>query len=69
MFIVLLGTTVGSRGNNGGLISLGKRQVSSHATPLPNSAYNPPKEIRYDTATDLKKELDTINPEVLDNDF
>ncbi|MBI2086365.1 hypothetical protein HYT74_03425 [Candidatus Daviesbacteria bacterium] len=39
-------------------------------TPLPSaSSYNPPKEIKYDSSTDLKKELDSINPQVLDSDF
>lgn len=28
-----------------------------------------PKEIKYDSSTDLKKELDTVNPQVLDRDF
>lgn len=28
-----------------------------------------PKEIKYDSSTDLKKELDTVNPQVLDSDF
>lgn len=28
-----------------------------------------PKEITYDSSTDLKKELDTVNPQVLDSDF
>lgn len=38
--------------------------------PLPAaSSYNPPKEIKYDSSTDLKKELETVNPQVLDSDF
>lgn len=28
-----------------------------------------PKEIKYDSSTDLKKELESINPQVLDSDF
>lgn len=31
--------------------------------------YNPPKEIKYDQSSDLQKELDSINPQVLDSDF
>jgi len=32
-------------------------------------SYNPPKEVRYGSSTDLKQELDSINPQVLDSDF
>lgn len=43
--------------------------VSSNiSTPAPTS-FNQPKEIKYDSATDLKKELDTVNPQILDSDF
>lgn len=46
------------------------RSQTSQSTPLPSaSSYNPPKEIKYDSSTDLKKELDSINPKVLDEDF
>ncbi len=44
--------------------------VVSQSTPVPQvSAYNAPKEIKYDSTTDLKKELDSIDPKVLDSDF
>lgn len=33
------------------------------------SLYNPPEEVSYDSSTDLKKELEGINPAVLDEDF
>lgn len=32
-------------------------------------AYNPPKEIKYGSSTDLQKELESVNPQVLDSDF
>lgn len=41
----------------------------SVATPDSTSSYNPPKEIKYDSSTDLKKELDSIDPKILDSDF
>ena len=41
----------------------------SAATPDPTPAYNPPKEIKFDNGTDLRKELETIDPQVLDSDF
>lgn len=42
--------------------------------PLPSSSVTPsppkiPKTFQYDGSTDLKKELDNINPQVLDSDF
>lgn len=40
--------------------------------PLPGpevSNYDPPKEIKYDSSTDLEEELDSVNPKVLDSDF
>lgn len=36
---------------------------------LPNSTPNAPKQYNFDASTDLKKELDKINPQVLDSDF
>lgn len=45
-----------------------KKPVSPVASPAPSS-YNPPKEIKYDSSTDLKKELDIVNPQVLESDF
>lgn len=39
-------------------------------TPQPSSSsYNPPKEIKYDSSTDLKQELESVNPQVNDSDF
>lgn len=32
-------------------------------------AYNPPKEVKYDSSTNLKQELETVNPQIQDNDF
>ncbi len=41
----------------------------SVATPPPSAEINQPKEVKYDVATDLKKELDSVNPQVLDSDI
>lgn len=39
-------------------------------SPEPETpSYNPPPEIKFDSSTDLKKELENINPQVLDSDF
>lgn len=59
--------------NNGnkGLISPGTgKPTASQASFSPAaSSYNPPKEIKYDSSTDLKQELESVDPEVLDSDF
>lgn len=61
---------------NGTLISPVVRKVFnlptavSLSTPIPQTpSYNPPAEIKYDSSTDLKKELDSVDPKVLDEDF
>ncbi len=42
----------------------------SISTPVPNPSPTPtPKTYNFDSSTDLKKELDSINPQVLDSDF
>ena len=38
--------------------------IVSSPTPSPK-----PKTFKFDSSTDLKAELETINPEVLDSDF
>lgn len=44
--------------------------VTIPSTPTPSISVSPtPKEFKYDSSTDLKKELDSINPEVLESDF
>ncbi len=43
---------------------------SPSPAPLPaQPAYNPPKTFKFDAGTDLKAELDSINPQVLGSDF
>lgn len=46
-------------------VSAGAQQSS----PAPAQSPNTPKVIKYDSSTDLQRELDSINPEVLDGDF
>lgn len=38
-------------------------------TPVPVSSPNAPKTFKFDESTDLKMELDKVNPQVLDSDF
>jgi len=55
---------------NGELTNPGLVTTTGQDTaPTTAPAYNPPKEIKYNESTDLKKELESINPEVLDSDF
>ncbi len=47
-----------------------KQNLNKQSTSAPStSSYNPPKEIKYDSSTDLIKELETVDPQVLDEDF
>lgn len=44
----------------------------NQTTPVPSSTLLPvstPQTFKFDGSTDLKKELDSINPQVLDSDF
>ncbi len=43
-----------------------KQSVSPTSTPAPPAA---PATFKFDRSTDLKKELEKINPAVLDSDF
>lgn len=45
-------------------------QQSPSSSPIPSTpSFNPPKQLQYDGSTDLKKELDSVDPQVLDSDF
>lgn len=57
-------------GKNKGLANplLGK-PASQTIQPSATPAYNPPKEMKYDSNSNLKEELEAINPQVLDEDF
>ncbi|MBI4035821.1 hypothetical protein HY383_02645 [Candidatus Daviesbacteria bacterium] len=47
-----------------------KQNQANQVTPTPStSSYNPPAQVQYDSSTDLQKELESINPQVLDEDF
>lgn len=42
------------------------QRTSPTQTPIPSPT---PKTFNFDSSTDLKQELETINPQVLDSDF
>lgn len=69
LFVAIIWTIVYVIANKGGSLMTPKSQTSQ-SIPLPSaSSYNPPKEIKYDSSTDLKKELENVNPQVTDDDF
>ncbi len=47
-------------------LNVTKKQIIQQVTPAPPVA---PKTIQFDSSTDLKQELDGVNPTVLDSDF
>lgn len=48
---------------------MGSKNQNSDVTSTPVASPNIPKTFNFDSSTDLKKELDNINPQVLDSDF
>ena len=51
------------------LVSPKGQIIDQQSVVLTPASPNSPKEIRYDGATDLKQELDSVDPQVLDSDF
>ena len=52
------------------LTSPGLGKVSGEQiSPTPTQSPTPPKTYSFDSATDLKSELENINPQVLESDF
>lgn len=47
-----------------------KPKVDNLVSPAsPNTTLNAPATFNFDSSTDLKKELNSINPQILDSDF
>lgn len=76
LLVIVLLTIVNFLNNKTGqLISPGMRKEPGQiAKPLPTltpepSFYNPPKAIEYNSSTNLKEVLDSIDPKVLESDF
>ena len=57
----------------GGLVGPNFIQQITHqqptTTPTPVASSNAPKTFKFDLSTDLKAELQKVNPQVLDSDF
>lgn len=45
---------------------MGNKQTGVSPSPTPSA---PPRTFKFDSSIDLKKELDSVNPQVLDSDF
>lgn len=53
--------------NPGGLLTGKTESPTPVPTPVPTP--NAPKTFKFDSSTDLKQELEKVNPQVLDSDF
>lgn len=84
IFIVAVGITIVAltagifiltpRGWKANLVSPGFNPLvaaiqKSNPEPSPSPNIKTPKEFKFDATTDLKMELEKVNPEVLDSDF
>ncbi len=57
-------------GWTGNLINpMGQKSQSFDIRSTPATTPNAPKSFQFDSSTDLKMELDKVNPQVLDSDF
>ena len=54
---------------NPGFNPLGTILQKTDSTPEPTPNIKTPKEFKFDATTDLKMELEKVNPQVLESDF
>lgn len=71
---VVVFNMLAQRTGNKPIISANVGQILNQPSPSPEdvtpfNTYNPPKEVKYDSGTNLKKELESINPQIFDKDF
>lgn len=72
LILIIVWLLIGGK-NNGGLVGpavmqqVTNSQPTSAPTPAPTP--NAPKTFNFDSSTDLKAELDKVNPQILDSDF
>ncbi len=76
IFVAIVVIIIGAlNSSDGKLVSpqLSLLQFNQSAVPASElsevPAYDPPKEIKYDSSTDLQAELESITPQILDSDF
>ncbi len=68
ILIIFLSPPPGWKANLVNPISRVRGVTSTNPSATPTSP-NAPKTYKFDSTTDLKKELDSINPQVLDSNF
>lgn len=69
---IIVGVVVFARNrSSSSLISPGTNKTTTQvaAREVPNATPNAPKTYNYDAKTDLKAELNSINPKILESDF
>lgn len=73
ILILLLGAIIliftPSRWKSNLISPMGQKPQVMTVSPTPMPTPNQPKTFKFDRSTDLKAELDKINPQVLDSDF
>lgn len=67
VFVVLVVKNL--MGKKDSLVSPFLGKEINNTVPSSTPFYNPPKEIKYDSSTDLKQELESVNPEISEDDF
>lgn len=68
LIVILLIVVLGLKRGNFGLITPNFNPTSKQ-TEVPNATPDSPKQYNFDSSTDLKMELESINPQILDSDF
>ncbi len=69
LLVVVILVVKGIVSGNGSLVSPFLEKTEKSVVPSSSPFFNPPKEIKYDSNTDLKQELETVNPQVEETDF
>lgn len=65
IIVFLIIARFGSRANN----QSSPGNITSQPVSIPTPTPNVPKQIKFDKSTDLIKELELIDPQILDSDF
>lgn len=67
---IIIVVVLGLKRDKLGLITPNFNQTSKQTIEeLPTATPNAPKQYNFDSSTDLKMELESINPQVLESDF
>lgn len=69
VIIIILVVILGSKRDRLSLIVPNFNQTSKQAEKAPNATPDSPKQYHFNSSTDLKMELESINPQILDSDF